>query len=187
MNLYIKTILLFVTISCSVYSQEKVIIWGTKILEPESFKASLNKYSKYDANSHLKIKSKFTFDRYFLHSKIVAEFNMSKSRVKGRPSEYLIKHEQIHFDITEYHARLFRKELSTYKFESFSKIRSTMRMLKRKYFKLSKKMHAEYDADTNHSINEEIQKEWNTKAKFLLEQVSDFSNPNVSLDLSYLK
>ncbi|WP_346882258.1 DUF922 domain-containing protein [uncultured Algibacter sp.] len=190
MKLYKKTIIFcFLLVSCMVFSQESIIVWGTKPLAWKHFQAKLSKHSKFDANSHLKIKSTYSVYQDLLKCRIVAEFNTKKSKIKtkGIASKLLLKHEQLHFDIAEYQARLFRKELASYQFKSKKTIGCEMRKLRKKYYKLSKKMQSEYDAETNHSINEVEQKKWNRKVKFKLERSIDFSSPNISLDLVYSK
>ena len=49
-------------------------------------------------------------------AKVYAHFYPDKSWViKEQSSEHILNHEQLHFDITELHARKFRKQLSTLK------------------------------------------------------------------------
>lgn len=90
-------------------------------------------------------------------------FLRSSSWVKpeGRTAD-ILRHEQGHFDITEIYARranaAFRKHTFTRKNfnKDISRIFNT-------YVEESNRLQQQYDLETNHSINEVRQKEWNEK------------------------
>lgn len=93
----------------------------------------------------------FEFDAY-------AMFVPEKSWVKQRTSA-LLAHEQLHFDITELHARKIRKY--------FSEVGNPCRMGERginaaaqNIIRASREMQNRYDRETHHSENEAEQARW---------------------------
>lgn len=73
---------------------------------------------------------------------------------------YILKHEQFHFNITELHARKFRKKIKSLK--PSSKVQGQLNNLYQAISKASFDMQKQYDAETNHSINKIKQAEWET-------------------------
>lgn len=89
-------------------------------------------------------------------------------------SDYVLKHEQLHFDITELYARLFRQRLS-------ENVKSAKDIEKLK--KISKQIIEEwqqeeidYDKETNHSIDEKKQSEWNLNVAERLTNLKEFTS-----------
>jgi hypothetical protein len=90
-------------------------------------------------------------------------FIPNKSWVK---SEYksdveLLKHEQLHFDITELYARKFREQLSKMSFTENVKVEISD--LYEKITKEKIELQNEYDIETDHSVNVLKQKNWEQK------------------------
>lgn len=74
-------------------------------------------------------------------------------------TEYILNHEQKHFDLAEVYARKLRKELN----EADINLRNYQRMTNDIYDKIWRECQVEqirYDKETNHSINEAEQEEW---------------------------
>ena len=101
-------------------------------------------------------------------------FNEDKSwKDDKRINDYILIHEQKHFDIAEIHARKLRKELA-------EKIKNTADF--KKYFnsiysKISseyKNYQAEYDRETKHGMNKEKQSEYNVKISEDLEKLNNY-------------
>ncbi len=91
-------------------------------------------------------------------------------------TERVLSHEQLHFDITELHARIFRKWLSEF---DYLNTRNLRRQVNRKYTEIKiawKRMQQEYDLDTNHGILFKEQSLWNDKLEVLLEKYSNFKS-----------
>ncbi len=76
-----------------------------------------------------------------------------------------LRHEQYHFNITEYHSRLLNEELSQSDTLTFNQARV---MLNRTNYKLSV-MQDEYDDETDHSLIREQQNFWEYKVDSLLQ------------------
>ena len=71
---------------------------------------------------------------------------------------HILRHEQLHFDITELHARKFRQQISQLK--ASSRLRGQLNNLYKEISKASSLMQNLYDEETNHSINKVQQKKW---------------------------
>jgi predicted secreted Zn-dependent protease len=103
-------------------------------------------------------------------------FVPNKSWVK---SEYksdfeLLKHEQLHFDISELYARKFREQLSKMSFTENVKIE-----ISDLYEKITKKkieLQNEYDIETDHSVNILKQKQWGQKILIELQKRASYAS-----------
>jgi len=73
-------------------------------------------------------------------------------------NEIVLAHEQLHFDITELHARKLRYNIDTFKFSI--DIKSEMNNLQIKANQELEAMQKQYDNETNYSINVDVQKKW---------------------------
>lgn len=72
---------------------------------------------------------------------------------------HILRHEQLHFDITELHARRFRQRISKIK-ASTPRLKKQLNDLYKATRIASSQMQNLYDEETNHSINKEQQKKW---------------------------
>jgi hypothetical protein len=98
---------------------------------------------------------------YFKEGKM--DFQVSSSFMKKNSwtkskSEKLLAHEQIHFDITELHARMLRKTLEPYKGFKFEP--GQFQEIIKPIFAEWSLMEKRYDKETRHGLNKEAQKEW---------------------------
>ena len=98
----------------------------------------------------------------------------SGSRSGARTAANLA-HEQLHFDITEYHARLFAIEIQAISAsgpEASLELRSALELrVQEAYGKLLDahfEHEARYDAETNHSLRKRAQKKWQRDIAALL-------------------
>lgn len=116
-------------------------------------------------------------DTVFLN--INSYFTKNKSWVKqSKKTEFLLRHEQLHFSISELYCRKFKKTLNSTSF-------------KRENFKIAlteslKKSHVEcsafqdlYDRETNHSKNKTKQAEWEKKIAKELKALEIFSETKI--------
>lgn len=104
------------------------------------------------------------------------ECRFSKTRSWGlHKTDYILSHEQGHFDIAEIFARKLHKKMSEYKFNK----RTYQKDLDKIYEEVvreKEKMQNDYDKETNHSINKQRQAEWLQKIKALLEEYKNFAD-----------
>jgi predicted secreted Zn-dependent protease len=99
----------------------------------------------------------------------------SKTRSWGRyKDDYVLSHEQGHFDLAEVFARKLNKQMSEYVFNK----KTYQRDLSKIYQNIldeKEKIQNDYDKETNHSINKEKQAEWLKKISEMLKDYKDFA------------
>lgn len=93
---------------------------------------------------------------------------------KNKQSDYILQHEQLHFDITELYARLFRKRLSdeVKSLRDIKKINAIGKQILSDWDKEQKN----YDRETNHSMNTKAQMEWIANVHERMEVLSEFAS-----------
>jgi len=141
----------------------------------DRFAAEANTFFK--ANFYLKNDSVFC--------QVVTYLNAGRSWKKPflqTGDEYGIKHEQMHFDITEIFARKIRKELidSSVNEQEVEKI----------YFDHSKacrEFQQLYDNETRHSLDKKKQERWNKKISLLLLSLDDYKERAIHIKNPWCK
>ncbi|GAB4259870.1 MAG: hypothetical protein Kow0079_16880 [Vicingaceae bacterium] len=109
-------------------------------------------------------------------------FDTKESWIRKNTSEFVLKHEQGHFDITEIYARKIRKKLYYKKFKRsnftkyFNNIYNKNETEKNAYQLL-------YDRETNLSRNYQKQKEWDKKIEKELKSLEKFKDTEVIIIL----
>ncbi len=100
----------------------------------------------------------------------------SRTRSWGlHKTDYILSHEQGHFDIAEIFARKLHKKMSEYKFDK----RTYNKKLGEIYDEIvgeKSEMQNDYDKETKHSINREKQAQWLRKIEKLLEEYQDYAD-----------
>lgn len=92
---------------------------------------------------------------------VEAHFYPNKSwYLKNKADAYILGHEQLHFDITELYARKFREQLS--KLVVNQNVKEQMKRLHTAINEAVSETQKRYDTQSNHSINVEVQKQWET-------------------------
>ncbi|WP_144283743.1 DUF922 domain-containing protein [Chryseobacterium echinoideorum] len=101
-------------------------------------------------------------------------FNEDKSwKDDKRINDYVLVHEQKHFDIAEIHARKLRKEVAA-KIKNTSDFNKYFRAIYAKISSEYRNYQAEYDKNTKHGMNKEKQTEYNIKIAEDLEQLKPY-------------
>ena len=149
------------------WSRERKLTWS-------DFKAQPDKNSTNAALTSSSINIEFGYTSTGLKYNIKCRFdqNLSWGRIK---SDYILAHEQGHFDIAEIHARKLNKLLKAYKFNN----RTVGQDVNKIYDTVMKEHHAlqsQYDLETNYSRDPAKQNEWNEKIIQLLDELQSFSN-----------
>jgi hypothetical protein len=109
-----------------------------------------------------------------LKYRITCYFNKEKSWGLMK-TDYILAHEQGHFDITEIFARRLNEALQNYQFnkrtfkKDISQIYQSIVSEKEEYQKT-------YDAQTDHSRNRKIQYDWLEKIESLLTETQPYAN-----------
>ena len=89
-------------------------------------------------------------------------------------TEYILSHEQGHFDIAEIFARKLHKSLSEYNFNKKT-FQQDLKAIYENLMQEKEAMQEQYDRETNHSINKSAQAAWLSKINDLLTLYQDYS------------
>lgn len=106
--------------------------------------------------------------------KVHSRFSCDKSWGLHK-TDYILAHEQGHFDIAEVYARILHKKMSEYRFDK----RTYQKDLKKIYEEVveaKEEMQEKYDKETNHSIYKANQADWLTLIEALLEKTEPYSD-----------
>lgn len=87
---------------------------------------------------------------------------------KGQNTAYLLAHEQLHFDISELHARIMRKKLKEYQPSKDKNVRKDLNKMYKRVERMRINMQELYDEETNHSEDKVAQKKWEQKVETLM-------------------
>ena len=148
-----------------------------------NFKARPNKLSPYHALTNSGISFETTYEQGVMTLVVNCTFNPHQSWVKqDKKSDELLKHEQVHFDITEVHARKLRKALTEHPWKQ-STLERDLNKLFDKYLKMQDEMQHRYDEDTDHSNNADSQAAWNKRIAAELKSLEKWNDPNIRLEL----
>ena len=159
-----KGLIFFVLlINFTAISQERIAWQDKPILSWGDFRGTPKPESGAVAStgSGLSFKYSYVFEnnKLQLDYTVTAHFYPLRSwYLKQEATPYILKHEQTHFDITELHARMFRKQLAE---TAFSK--NPKDVLEKMYHEAEatrRKMQRLFDAQSDHSKNKLQEKEW---------------------------
>lgn len=102
----------------------------------------------------------------------------SKTKSWGRyKNDYILSHEQAHFDIAEIFTRKFVKALREYSFDR-NTYRNDLRKIYSDTMKEKERYQQQYDSETNYSRNKEKQGEWLKKVDKMLEEYKEYADYN---------
>lgn len=155
--------------------QSNLVEWNaSRKLTWSDFKAQPDRNSTNAALTSSSINIEFGYTNTSLKYNIKCRFdqNLSWGRIKN---DYILAHEQGHFDIAEIHARKLNKLLKEYRFNQ----RTVGRDVNKIYETVMKEHHAfqsKYDEETNYSRNPENQDRWNNKIAEFLKTLDEFKN-----------
>ncbi|MDB5199800.1 MAG: hypothetical protein JWO92_1763 [Chitinophagaceae bacterium] len=93
-----------------------------------------------------------------------------------------IEHEQLHFDIAEYHKRLFLKRVSE-TISSADMFATTTRAIFRDVAEQRRAMNMEYDQQTTYGQNVQEQDKWNIKIANLLIELEKYTGNTTTINL----
>jgi len=113
---------------------------------------------------------------FVFKSTVKAVFMPQESWVRDpkNASPALLRHEQLHFDITELHARMLRQKLSLVKLNC-QHLNPAFSNLTKAAFAAWQREEGRYDGETNHGLNVEKQKFWEAQIQLRLTQLAAFA------------
>ncbi|MEO5682933.1 MAG: DUF922 domain-containing protein [Chitinophagaceae bacterium] len=140
----------------------------------DDFKSSPDDNSTNAALTSSKITFKYTYDSekgFSYNIGCVFEKNSSWGRVK---TDYILSHEQGHFDIAEIYARKLHKIVKSYSFDPSTAQKSVPAMYN-KIMKELAEMQNQYDSETDFSRDKEEQEQWGEKVKKELDKLKEYA------------
>jgi hypothetical protein len=154
----------------------------------KDFKAKPDLKSPYYANTNSGIQYELFAQGDTAWLTIKAVFNSYKSWAKldNKISDTLLRHEQLHFDITELFARKFRSRLAALKVHP-NKINETFEKTRLEIDKESDKYQDQYDSETEHAMNYERQSWWDRKITADIRALDKFADTEVKVVLKKKK
>lgn len=174
--LQLKSIFLFLSIVLLSTSNEVAISWRNNYkLSWEHFKGQPQKNT--DAVAVTASGITFSYSLKHRNSEVIdftanveAHFYPEKSwYIKERANQYILAHEQLHFDITELHVRKLRHQISQVKINNF--LKKTLDRLHQNSNEELAKMQKLYDTESHNSINTEAQTKWQ---KFVAKELEKY-------------
>lgn len=157
------------------WEENRKLVW-------EDFQGEPSKVIPYHANTSSGMTYswglKGAYKKFELTYNVQSFFITDQSWVKpSYENDHLLKHEQLHFDISELFARKLREKLSKVDNSKLSK--NSGLELNKLYENLSAErslMQDQYDKETNHSENKEAELKWQAKIVEELNKLAAFSN-----------
>ncbi len=174
-------VMLLVGFTCYSQNDLEKISWKPEPLVWDNFKGQPDATSPFKANTNTGISYgwglKNTNGVIEITYEISSNFYPDLSWVAaGSKNERLLKHEQLHFDISELHARKLRKKLSELDVAQLGK--NPKEKLNAIYEVIDRErnvMQLRFDKESNHSINIEGEERWQKFVKQELEKLQNFS------------
>jgi len=148
------------------WKSDKKLNWADFRIESPSHTNDAALTTTFVSFSFSKSGDKIKFD-------IECKFQKSRSWIRIK-TDYILKHEQGHFDIAEIFARKLNKEITL--FLAKSKQHEDLNKIYTRVMNEKRDMQQEYDDETNHSINKRQQAEWDLKIEEMLEELKDYDD-----------
>lgn len=172
---YFFALLFFIPVIVSAQSKdEELLEWNaSKKLTWNDYKANPDPSTDAAASTTTYLSIEYNITSTSFGYKIKSNF--SKTRSWGlHKTDYILTHEQGHFDIAEIFARKLNKLMGEYKFD-WKTYRQDLKKIYDDVLNEKEKMQNDYDEETNHSINKEKQEEWLKKINKMLEDYKNFA------------
>lgn len=148
-------------------TEEELIHWSdAQRLTWKDYKGQVDRNSGAAASTATYLGIDYNFSPRGLTYKITCSFSKNKSWGLHK-TDYILSHEQAHFDIAEIFARKLNKKMIAYKFDR-KNYKSDLRKIYEEVLNEKDEMQNKYDEETNHSINKEKQDEWLKKIRGML-------------------
>ncbi|MCB2409019.1 DUF922 domain-containing protein [Hymenobacter lucidus] len=156
---------------------EKIPWSATRRLTWADFKSKPQPIEQMAALTAATIDAQIGCKDYVFEADVKAVFIPSESWVRdpAKASPALLRHEQLHFDLTELHARMMRQKLSILKFDC-EHLQPAFQNLSNATFSAWKRETARYDQETNHSLNAAKQLYWETQVQQRLALLEKFAS-----------
>ncbi len=179
----ISLITLIFIVFCSYrQTQPEIITWSpNRLLTWNDFKGVPDVNKKHSAITDCNIdwNLKTIKDSLFVNIKANVQPNKSWVKLKAMTKD-LLKHEQVHFDITELFARKLRHLVLNSKFPKTG-VGNELKKMSFNNTIAFKKYQSLYDSLTNHSLIKAKQLEWEKKIVKELKELDAYSNTDLKI------
>lgn len=160
----LKMLTLFIAAFYSSFAaaqSKDTIYWNAnRKLKWEDFKGRPDKSTNLLAMTQAGIGYTVACNDGILDLKIFCYFNVNQSWTKEKTdAEELLRHEQVHFDITELYARKLRKRISEVSDPCGKNIKELDKIYGSNFMECTNRQD-DYDRESEHSLNEEQQRRW---------------------------
>ena len=149
------------------WSMNKRLAWDDFLCEPE-------KGSDAVASTSTSLGIAYQLTEGNLQYRITCNFNKEKSWVLLK-TDYILAHDQAHFDITEIFARKLNEALLNYQFNKRS-FKKDISQIYQSVVDQKEAFQKQYDSETDHSRNRKMQYDWLEKIETLLEETQAYSS-----------
>jgi len=167
---------MFIPVILSAQSKdEELLDWSaSEKLTWNDYKASPDPSSDAAASTTTYLSIEYNITTNNFGYKVRSGF--SKTRSWGlHKTDYILTHEQGHFDIAEIFARKLNKLMKEYNFD-WNTYRQDLKKIYQDVLDEKEDMQNKYDEETNHSINKEKQEEWLKKISGKLKELDAWAD-----------
>ncbi|MEG9328172.1 protein of unknown function [Salinimicrobium catena] len=176
--------LLFLLFSVSgIFAQlpENRMKWQETPLTWNDFSGVPDLHNDFDASTNSGISYSWSLrsseTKAELFYKVRSYFYPDLSWVKpGKDSALLLAHEQLHFDISELHARKLRKIMDGYVPDLKSDVKEVLERIYEKNENARRQMQEKYDRETRHGQDEAAQEKWEIFIRSKLAEHEEYSS-----------
>lgn len=161
-----------------------LIEWQShRLLKWPDFKGTAPQNSEHAAQTNSGISLDLQGTNTSISISVTAHFDKQKSWAKRESeSDYLLNHEQLHFNITELFARKLRKKIMYGKWTYSDEVNKAIQPLYDANKVEWKAFQAQYDKATNHSVDREGQEMWNGIISDSLKAYDRFRGQTVTIE-----
>ena len=157
------------------HAPEDTIQWNTtRRLIWDDFQGAPDRSCSNAALTSSGIEFKYGFSNETFTYNITCLFDKKKSWGKLK-NDYILAHEQAHFDISEIHARKLNRLLKSYRFTTPAAAKKEITAIYTGIMKEQTAMQGLYDEETDHSRDKEKQATWLGKVKRELDRTKEYS------------
>jgi hypothetical protein len=178
-SLVTAIVLLFPILLPAQGSDEELIHWSeNRKLTWADYKGKAKTEADVAASTATYLGIEYSFNSKGFGYKITCSFSKNKSWGLHK-TDYILAHEQGHFDIAEIFARKLNKQMNAYRFDK-DNFKDDLKKIYTSITSEKEAMQNEYDRVTNHSILKEKQMEWLKKIDDLLKEYQEYADYSTS-------
>jgi hypothetical protein len=153
---------------------EELLTWNTKRLDWSDYKGKPDPNSDAAASTATYLGIEYNVKNENISYKVSCYFSKNKSWGLAK-TEYILSHEQGHFDIAEVFARKLNKRMKEYKLRR-NTYKDDLEKIYNSILDEKERTQNLYDQETNYSRNKEQQAKWLKKIEKMLEELEDHSD-----------